>query len=146
MPSLDNFADMVALLEGVGGNPETAAFFVTPGVWNVVRKAKAVADGHYHVQPDVTSAARLSLFGVRVFPTANLPQTEVKGTSGATTSTIILSDMSRVAVGVGQDVTVRQSEDFAFDKDQTAVRVTARFDVQALDEEAIIVAKGAKLS
>lgn len=147
VPDLDTFASMLTLLEGVGSSLEKAAFFVTPGVWGVMRKIKRNSEAaNYALQPDVTSAARPSLFGVPVYVTANLPQTEVKGTSGSTTSTIVLADMDRVLVGVGQDVTVVQSQDFAFDRDQTAIRVTARFDIQVLDEEAVIVAKGAKLA
>lgn len=145
VPVLDNFADMLALLEGLNGNADTSAFFVTPGVWGVLRKIKD-GQGRYQASPDPTLDARLSLFGVPVYKTGNLPQTETKGTATSVCSSIILADMSRIVIGVGQDVRVQQSDDFYFDKDATALRVTARFDIQALNENAIVVTKGAKLS
>lgn len=146
VPTIDTFADAVAALETAGGNPETSAFFVSTGVWNVVRKIRAIANGNYLVNPDVSAAAKTSLFGVPVYVSRNIPQNEVVGASGAVCSSIILADLDQVAVGVGQDVSIQLSEDFAFNTDQTAVRCTARLDIAALNPAAVVITPGAKVS
>lgn len=146
IPTVDTFADAVAALEAAGGNPDTSAFFVSTGVWNVVRKIRAIANGSYLVNPDVSAVANTALFGVPVFVSRNIPQTEVVGASGAVCSSIILADLDQVAVGVGEDVSVQLSEDFAFNTDQVAVRCTARVDICALNPAAVVITPGAKVA
>lgn len=96
-------------------------------------------DGAYLVQPDPTEAGRNRLLGVPVYPTTAIP---TNGGVSADESRVILADMAQVAVGRDEDVTVTVLEERFADFDQIGLRMTARFDVEALNPQAVVVLSG----
>jgi HK97 family phage major capsid protein len=141
-PSLDNFAAMIASLEAANGDLSRAAWIMAPRSWATVRTLKD-GQNRYQINPGVTGLEERSLFGARVFTTTNLPINGVTGTSNDT-STVILSDMSQVLVGCAKEIEVAYSEDYAFNADQTAIRVIARFDIGVSNAAAIVVMTGVR--
>lgn len=142
-PTLDELADMVATAEALGIDLDSLVWFMRPQVWNVVRKLKD-NDDRYQLSPSPTTDARKRLFDVPVAPTSRLAGDETTGTS-EDTSPVILSDMSRVAVGRRKEMQLKVSEDFAFDEDTVALRVIGRFDIQPTHPEGIIIRPGARV-
>lgn len=69
-----------------------------------------------------------TLFGIPMYISGNMPSAQTVGTS-SDCSTVILADMSQIVVGMRQDLQLEMSRDFAFNADQTAIRLTARTDV-----------------
>lgn len=137
-PTLDDVEAALARVEGVNADP--SAIFMSPQVWAYLRSQKD-GDGRSLVQPDPTSSATRSLFGVRVYTTGNLPHTETVGTA-TDASRIIVADMRTVAVARRKVVEVAMSSDYRFEHDQTAVRAVARYDVAPLQAAAIEVLTG----
>lgn len=137
-PTLDDVEDALARVEAANANP--SAVFMSPQTWAYLRAQKD-GDGRSLVQPDPTSTASRSLFGVPVHTTGNLPHSETVGTS-TDASRIVVADMSTVAVGRRKVVEVALSTDYRFEHDQTAVRAVARYDVAPLQAAAIEVLTG----
>ena len=94
------------------------------------------ATGGYLVHPDPTEAGRYVLLGHRVYVTTQLP-TDLGG--GSNESRIVLADMSQVAVGRDQDVSVKVLDQTYGDWDQLTLRVTTRYDVGLLNPSAVVV-------
>lgn len=126
--SLDGCATMLGELEDANADRPNAVYFMSPTDWSTLRTEKASTAGTYQLQPDVTATEVRSLFGVTVATTTNMPA-----------GTILLADMGQVVVGRSQDVTVQMSEHYAFNADQTALRVTARFDIGVMNPAAVVV-------
>ncbi len=141
-PTLDNLAAMVASLEAANGDLSRAVWFLAPRTWATVRTLKD-SQNRYQVNPGVTGAEERSLFGAPVFASTNLP---INGTTGTSTdtSTVLLADMSQVLVGRAKEIEVAYSEDYAFNADQTAIRVIARFDIGVANPAAIVVMTGVR--
>lgn len=141
-PSLDNMATMVESLETANATMDTAAWFMAPRTWSTIRRLKD-SQNRYQLEPAPTLDATRSLFGAPVYVTSNLPVTETKGTS-TDCSTILLADMSQVVVAQRKAVEVQYSMDYAFNADQTAIRVLCRFDIGAPNATAVVVTTGAR--
>jgi HK97 family phage major capsid protein len=73
----------------------------------------------------------------------SIPVNQTVGTS-TDCSSLILADMSQVVVGVSRDVELMVSTEFAFDKDQVALRVTARYDIGLPNPAAVVVTAGVR--
>lgn len=144
--TIDGILDLISGLEALGSKLSDLAVFCSPQVWSVIRKQKASTAGTYLVQGDLSQPAPTTLFGVRIFPTGNLPQSETRGTATSICSTVLVADMSRIAVAVGLDTTVQMSSDFLFSSDATSIRLTSRLDLAALNANAVVVAVGAKVA
>lgn len=126
--SLDGAAGMLATLEENDADRSRGVYFISPTDWATLRTEKASTAGTYQLQPDPSAAEARTLFGVPVATSTNVPS-----------GTLLLADMSQVVVGRSQDVVVQMSTEFAFDSDQTALRVTARFDLGVMNAEALVV-------
>lgn len=87
-------------------------------------------DGRYLMQENVHSDTVYSLHGVPVSITNKLP-----------TGTALLADMSAIAVVVDQNPTVTLDTSRYLEYDQTAIRVTARYDIGVLQKDAVMVLK-----
>jgi HK97 family phage major capsid protein len=74
-----------------------------------------------------------------------MPSAQTVGTS-SDCSTVILADMSQVVVGMRQDLQLEMSRDYAFNADQTAIRLIARTDVQPINAAATVVINGLRAS
>lgn len=129
--TLDN-TDPDSILEAIGtcaSNEVTPnRLFLSSADFTALRKVKASGTGDYMIQPDVTGAARYSLFGVPVTVTNRLDE-----------GTAILADMSEVAVvrDLAPSVTVL-SERYA-EYDMQAIRVVTRYDLGLLHPEGVCV-------
>ncbi len=95
-------------------------------------------DQRYLVQPDPTQDALFRLFGVPIVITNKIP--EVAGTP-ATTS-VVLADMSKVAVARDTAPSVKILTETFGQYDQLAVRVTSRYDVKPMLPAAVVVLRG----
>lgn len=129
--TLDN-TDPDSILDAIGtcaaNEVEPNRLFLSSADFTALRKVKASGTGDYLIQPDVTGAARYSLFGVPVTVTNRLDE-----------GTAILADMSQVAVvrDLAPSVTVL-SERYA-EFDQQAIRVVTRYDLGLLHPEGVCV-------
>jgi len=132
-PSVDELHDALGLAMAANAKPN--AWFMNPRDLVTLRKVKDTA-GQYIVHPDPTEAGVFRLLGLPVYITTRIPKT---GGAGTNESTIILADMSQVAVGRDQDVTVTLLAERYADYDQVGIRVTARFDVALLNDEGVVV-------
>jgi HK97 family phage major capsid protein len=135
-PTVDDLHD--ALGKAMGANARPSAWFMNPRDLVTLRKQKAT-DGQYIVQPDPTALGGFRLLGLPVYVT-----TQISGAGGVGTneSTIILADMSQVAVGRDLDISVVLLEERYADFDQIGIRVTARFDIAPLNAEGVVVLRG----
>jgi HK97 family phage major capsid protein len=133
---VDDLHDAVG--RALGADAEPSTWFMNPRDLVTLRKTKTT-DGHYLVHPDPTEAGRDRLLGIPVYPTTQLP---TNGGAGTSESTIVLADMSQVAVGRDHDVSVTFLAERYADYDQVGIRVTARYDIGALNPEGIVVMQG----
>lgn len=119
----------------------TSMFITNQDGYNALDKVKA-SDGSYLLQKDVTSATGYTFLGkpIKKISTRFLPN---KGTTAAPKFPLYIGDLK-------QTVTLYDREQMsllttnigggAFETDTTKVRVIDRFDVQLVDEEALVLA------
>jgi HK97 family phage major capsid protein len=139
-PTVDDLHDAEGLLLTANGSPESAAWFLAPRTLTSLRKLReGGATGAYLLQPDPAEGGGYQLLGHPVFVTTQIP---VNTGAGANESVIILADMSQVAVGRDQDISVTLLPERFADFDQLGIRVTARFDIAPLNAAAIVVLRG----
>lgn len=117
--------------------------------WNYLDKLKD-GDGNYIVQPDVTDKTKRLLFGVypiHVVSNKTLKNTEVKtGEAGKETVTAIkypvyIGDLKEaITLFDREKITIELSTEAGdlWAKDLTGIKVRDRFDVQSVDETAVI--------
>lgn len=141
-PTLDDFATAVGTLETSNANLERAAWFMSGRTWSTVRKLKD-SQSRYQLSPDPGADASKSLFGVPVYLSSQIPTTETTGIN-TDTSHVILADMSQIVVGQRKQVEVALSTDYAFNADQTAIRVLGRFDIGVLNAAAVYLMLGVR--
>lgn len=135
-PTVDDLHDAIGL--AMQANAKPSAWFMNPRDLVSLRKVKDTS-GAYLVHPDPAQAAGYTLLGLPVHVTTQIPR---NGGVGVNESRIILADMSQVAVGRDQDVTVTLLSERYGDFDQVGIRVTARFDVGVLNAEGVVVLNG----
>jgi len=135
--TLDDLLD--ALGSAMASNVEISRcrWFMRSGAFMKLRKLKDTA-GKYLLQPDPTQDALFRLFGVPVVVTNRIP--EIAGTP--VTTTVVLADMSKVAVARDQSPSVKILSETFGQFDQLAIRVTARYDVAPLNPAAVVVLRG----
>lgn len=104
-----------------------------------LHKVKASTAGTYLIQPDPTRPGVQSLLGYPVTINNRMP---INGGAGSNQSTIVLADFSQIAVARDQSPTVTVLRERFSDYDQTALRVTARYDLGFLNEAAIVRLNG----
>jgi HK97 family phage major capsid protein len=136
IPTFDDFADAITTLEAANVRREDVVAYMAQRTWSTFRQIKD-ADGRDLTNTVPTADAPASLFGVPVWATTNIPIDQTQGTDTAS-STIVLLDRSQVVVGRRKQVEIAYSEHFAFDADQTAIRLVARYDIQAINPAAIV--------
>lgn len=136
-------ADTLGAAEAANVDRDRLAWIMHSRTWSSVRKL-ADSSARPIVSIDPTQGVRPTLWGRPVFISNSLSLTETKGTS-TDCSSIILADMSQVVVAVARDVELMVSEDFKFDTDQIAVRVTARYDIGVPQPTAITITDGIRV-
>lgn len=135
-------ADTLAAYEGANADPDRAAWIMHSRTWSSIRK---IQDDQHRpiVSIDPTSGVRQSLWGHPVYISNSIPVNQTVGTS-TDCSSIILADMSQVVVATSRAVELMMSVDFAFDKDQVAIRVTSRYDIGLPQPTAVTVTTGVR--
>lgn len=111
-------------------NPARLKWFMRSGTFVAIRKLKDTS-GKYLVQPDPTEAGAYRLLGHGVTVTNRLPA-----------GFAILADMSQVAVARDMAPSVKVLDQTFGHYDQQALRVVARYDIGALNAEAVVVLSG----
>lgn len=135
-------ADTLAAADGANLDPDRLAWIMHSRTWSSVRKL-VDAQSRPMVSIDPTENVRPTLWGRPVFISNSLSIAETLGTS-TDTSSILLCDMSQVVVAVARQVELQVSEDYAFNADQLAVRVTARYDIGVPQPTAVVLTTGVK--
>ena len=108
-------------------------WFMRPEAFTALRKIKqGTGSNQYVLTPDATQDGVFRLFGSPVVITPRLPL------DGESQQTVVLADMTQVAVARDQAPTVKILDQTFGDFDQQAIRVTARYDVAPLNPEAVV--------
>lgn len=132
-PDIDDLHDAMGLAMGAWAEP--TCWFMAPRSMTFLRKIRAVPDGRYMLEPDITQENRFTMLGLPVYVTnAMLPDSPTAGDS-----TIVLADMNQVAVGRDLEPNVRILDQTFGDYDQTAIRVVARYDIAPLNAEGVVL-------
>jgi HK97 family phage major capsid protein len=137
-PSLDDLHDADGLVLGEDVDPTKVRWYMTSATFIGLRKIKDLQD-RYQIQPDPTQAGAYVLLGHPVTVTNRIP---ADGGVGTDESSIVLADMSQVAVATDLSPSVTILRERYADYDQQAIRVVARYDIGPLNAEAIIVMRG----
>ncbi|QZY53384.1 phage major capsid protein [Leucobacter tenebrionis] len=127
--TLDSMIDAWGKLLSANANTAAAKIIMNPADFVTLRKVKqATGSNQYVLTPDPTQDGVFRLFGSQVIITSRIPA----GTS-------VLADFSQIAVARDQAPTVKILDQTFGDYDQQAIRVTARYDAQPLNPEAVVV-------
>lgn len=130
----DDVLDAVGLLLAANVDPAKARIFMRSDVFIAVRKLKD-GSGKYLLQPDPTADGVSRIHGVRVVVTNRLP-------SVAGASTVVVADMSQVAVARDMAPSVTILRERYADTDEQALRVVARYDAAPLNPDAVVLLEG----
>lgn len=141
-PTLNDVADAIGRLEASNADLSRSAVFMAPRTWATFRKI-VDTQSRYQLQPDPTTDSRRQLFGVPVFISSQIGIAETRGTS-SDCSSIAVCDMSRLVVARRKEIELAYSPDYAFHRDQTYVRVVARFDVGLVHAAAVELIAGVR--
>ena len=114
---------------------------LTPGDFVALRKVKDTT-GQYLLQVDPTADGVFRLWGAPVIVSARIPNT----TGASPTGRAALVDFSQIAVARDAAPSVKILDQTFGDRDQQAIRVTARYDAAPLNPEAVVTLTGIKRS
>lgn len=125
----------------------TSMFLTNQSGYNVLDKVKR-ADGSYLLQKDVTSATGYTFLGKPIKKVANrwLPN---KGTQAAPKFPLYIGDLKEAVTLYDREQMSLLTTNIgggAFETDTTKVRVIDRFDVQLVDDEAVVIASFAAIA
>lgn len=125
-PKVDDLHDAVGAAMAANASP--SRWFIHPDAFTTLRKQREGAGtGAYLLQSDPTEANVFRLLGLPVSVTTQLPA-----------GTILLVDMSQVAVARDLDASVKLLDQTYGDWDQLALRVVSRWDIAALNPEGVV--------
>jgi HK97 family phage major capsid protein len=117
-----------AIGEALAANASPSVWFMHPDAFTTLRKQREGAGtGAYLLQPDPTAENVFRLLGLPVKVTTQLPP-----------GTIVLADMSQVAVARDVDASVRLLDQTFGQYDQLALRVVTRMDIALLNPEGVV--------
>lgn len=138
-PTLDDLHDAVGLALGAYAEPNR--WFITPRHLTMLRK---ITDdmGRYQLSPDPTVANGYTLLGLPVSVTNHL----APGAPTDGPASIVLADMSQIAVGRDHEPTVEFTTERYFEFDQIAVRVTTRYDLAPRNAKGVVIIQNATTS
>ncbi len=137
-PSLDVLLDAVGLLMAANVDPTRCRVFMTSRDFIAFRKLKASGTGQYLLQPDPTMDGVFRVLGLPITITNRIPI----GTGTGKPSSIVLADMSKIAVARDLAPSVKLLDQTFAAYDQQAIRVIARYDAAPLNPQAVIVLRG----
>ena len=119
---------------GANVNMSSLKWVMTPGDFVGLRKIKD-SGGKYIMTPDVTQDGVFRLFGSPVVVTSRVPNTSDSKPTGRAA----LVDFSQVVVAQDLAPSVTILKERYADYDEQAIRVVSRYDVGALNPEAVVV-------
>ena len=127
-----------AMQAAMDANVDVAStrWMLTPRDYIALHKLKD-GEGRYLISPNPANGGASTLLGLPVTVTSRIPG----GTTGGT-STVVLADFSQIAVARDQAPTVTILDQTYGDYDQTAIRVTARYDALPMNAAAVTLLKG----
>lgn len=128
--TLDDLHDAEGTALAADVDPTKLKWFMRSGTFVHLRKIKD-SSGKYLIQPDPTEAGAYRLLGHGVTVTNRLPA-----------GFAFVGDMSQIAVARDMAPSVKVLDQTFADFDQQAIRVVARYDIGALNAEAVIVLSG----
>ena len=121
----DSILDALALMAGMETQPNMV--LMNGEDFFTIRKLKD-GDGRYLMQASLSDGATYTIHGIPVRVTNKLPQ-----------GTLIMADWSDVAVVRDINPTVKLDSSRYLEYDQTAIRVTSRYDLGILRNESVLV-------
>ncbi len=131
---VDDLHDAELNLLEANAQTSTAAWFMAPRDLVALRKLKA--NGQYIVHPDPREGGRYQLLGHPVYTST---QIAINGGAGTDESKIVLADMAQVVVAVDKTASVEVLTETYAATDELGLRVTARFDIAALNPTGIVI-------
>lgn len=140
-PTMNMLLEQVGRLEALDANIDRMAYFMHPRDWKSIKNFLD-DEGQLLLNPTPTEKFKRSLFGIPVFLSTQISTGETEGGSGAVCSSIILADMDQIVVGFRQEIDLKYSTDFAFNLDSTALRATARCDIQPVNIDGVDILTG----
>lgn len=137
--TLDHLLDAWGTALDAHVNLGALKWVVTPGDFVKLRKVKDT-NGRYILNADPTSDATFRIWGAPVIITSRIPNT-----TGATpTGRAALLDFSQIAVARDMAPSVKVLTERYADYDQQALRVVTRYDLGALNADAVVTLTGIK--
>lgn len=135
----DDVLDAWGKLLSGNANTASAKWLMRPETFIELRKIKqGTGSNQYLLTPDATQDGVFRLFGSQVIVTNRIPVID----DTQDTTSAVLADFSQIAVARDQAPTVKILDQTFGDYDQQAIRVTARYDAQPLNPEAVVVLRG----
>jgi len=128
-PTLDNFADAIALLEAVNVPRERIRIVMAPRNVGTLRKLKASTAGSYLWSADPSSTSPASIFGVSVVASAQLATNETQGTSGAVANSAYVYDTQSLVYVQRSPIEIELDRSRLFNSDQSEMRAKLRGDL-----------------
>ena len=129
--SLDDLHDAEGLALGAFIDPSRLRWWMRPETFVALRKLKD-GQNRYQIQPDPTAEGAYRLLGHRVVVTQRIPDDLL-------TTTVVLADMSQIAVARDLAPSVKLLDQTFGHYDQQAIRVVARYDAKPLNPDAVIL-------
>lgn len=118
-------------------NTQAAKWVLTPGDFVKLRKLKDTS-GRYLVTPDPTVPGGQTIFGLSVVISSRVPDT----TGGTVTGRAALVDFSQLVVVRDLAPSVTILKELYAGSDEQGIRVVSRYDVGALNPEAVVTVTG----
>jgi len=141
-PSLDNFADAIALLEAVNVPRERIRIVVHPRNIGTLRKLKASTAGSYLWNSDPSATSPAAIFGVPVVSSAQLSTGETQGTSGAVANSAYVYDTQSLVYVQRSPIEIELDRSRLFNSDQSEMRAKLRGDLVAPTPTGIVRVTG----
>lgn len=138
--TLDKLLDAEALALGANVNTDALKWVMRSREFIALRKIKTAATGsnQYVLIPDPSKAGAFTLFGHPVIVTNRV--TDLAGAPA--TANMALVDFSQIVVARDLAPSVKILDQTFGDYDQQAIRVVARYDAAALNDQAVIKMTG----
>lgn len=135
--SFDHLLDAWGLALSANVSMSSLKWVVTPGDFVKLRKLKDTS-GRYLLAADPTQDAVFRMWGAPVIVTSRVPNT----TGSTPTGRAALVDFSQIAVARDLAPQVKVLTETFADYDQQAIRVVTRYDLGALNPEAVVTLTG----
>jgi len=128
-PTLDNFADAIALLEAANVPRERIRIVVHPRNVGTLRKLKAATAGSYLWNADPAATSPAAIFGVPVASSAQLATNEVQGTSAAVANSAYVYDTQSLVYVQRSPIEIEIDKSRLFNSDMSEMRAKLRGDL-----------------